>query len=59
MLCGILNQTHVANSHSALSQLSLVFSGKCVFDKEMRFVTSKTHFEKILFLARWVKIHDL
>jgi len=30
MLCGILIQTHVANSHSAFGQVSW-FSGKCVF----------------------------
>jgi len=31
MFCKILNQTHVANSHSALGQLFWV-SGKCVLD---------------------------
>jgi len=30
MFCGILNQTHVANSHTAFGQL-FRFSGKCVF----------------------------
>jgi len=30
MFCGILNQTHVANSHAAFGQL-FWFSGKCVF----------------------------
>jgi len=30
MFCGILNQTHVANSHTAFGQL-FWFSGKCVF----------------------------
>jgi len=29
MFCGILNQTHVANSHTAFGQL-FWFSGKCV-----------------------------
>jgi len=30
MFCGILHQTHVANSHTAFGQL-FWFSGKCVF----------------------------
>ena len=34
MFCGILNQTNVANSHSAFSQLCW-FSGKCIFDPKV------------------------
>ena len=34
MFCGILNQTHVANFHSAFGQLCW-FSGKCVFDPKV------------------------
>jgi len=51
--CGILIQTHVANSHSALGQL-FWFSGTCVFDEKMRFVTSKTPHRRVHFLARWI-----
>ena len=53
MFCGIRNQTHVANSHSALGQL-FWFSGTCVFDEKMRFVTSKTPHRRVHFLARWI-----
>jgi len=34
MLCGILNQTHVTNSHNALGQL-FWFSGKSVFGQKV------------------------
>jgi len=34
MLGGILNQTHVTNSHNAFGQL-FWFSGKCVFEQEV------------------------
>jgi len=52
MFCGILNQTHVANSHSAFGRL-FWSSGKCVFDKKMRFVTSKTPLGRVHFLVKW------
>ena len=42
MFCGILNQTLVANSHSAFGQL-FWFSGKCVFVPKVLNVSCKTH----------------
>jgi len=53
MFCGILNQTHVGNSHSTFGQL-FWFSGKCVFDEKMPSVTSKTHLGRVYFLEKWV-----
>jgi len=54
MFCGILNQTQVVNSHSVLDQLIWSrFSGKCVFNEKMRFVTSKTPLRRVHFWARW------
>ena len=42
MFFGILNQTHVANSHSALDQL-FRFAGKCVFvHKVLKHITQTT-----------------
>jgi len=42
MFCGILNQTHVTNSHSFFGDF-FWFSGKCVFDEKMRFVIYPKH----------------
>jgi len=48
MFCGILSQTHVANSHSAFGRF-FGFLGKCVSDEKMHFATSKTALGRVLF----------
>ena len=55
IFCGILNQNHFANSHSAFCEL-FWFSGKCVFDEKMCFVTSKIHLGRVHFLVKWLRM---
>jgi len=59
MFCGILNQTHVANSHSAFGQF-VWFSGKCVSEEKMRFATCKRPLGRVLCggLLWWIVLVD-
>ena len=52
IFCGILNQTLIANSHTAFGQL-FWFSGKCVCVQKVLTLIMKTHAGRGQFLCIW------